>query len=191
METSRFPLTYDVAYPQQLSRGLIFVKWWLLAIPHYLFISALNGVHNVVTLIAFFAILFTAKFPRGLFDFMVGVNRWNANVAAYALFMRDEYPPFDLAAAKYPVTYELAYPEALSRWLVLVKWLLLLPHFLVLCVLYLAAFVVWIVTWFVILFTGKFPRGLFDFQVGVLRWTYRVNAYLYLMRDEYPPFTLS
>lgn len=190
MEASRFPLTYDVAYPQQLSRGLIFVKWWL-AIPHYLFISALNGVHNVVTLIAFFAILFTAKFPRGLFDFLVGVNRWNANVAAYALFMRDEYPPFDLAAGKYPVTYEVAYPEALSRWLVLVKWLLLLPHFLVLWVLYMAAFVVWIVTWFAILFTGKFPRGLFDFQVGVLRWTYRVIAYLYLMRDEYPPFTMS
>ena len=116
MEASRFPLTYDVAYPQQLSRGLIFVKWWLLAIPHYLFISALNGVHNVVTLIAFFAILFTAKFPRGLFDFMVGVNRWNANVAAYALFMRDEYPPFDLAAGKYPVTYEVAYPEAERLW---------------------------------------------------------------------------
>lgn len=190
MGAARFPLTYDVAYPQQLSRGLIFVKW-LLAVPHYLILYVLNGVQAVILLIAFFAILFTQRFPRGLFDFTVGVGRWNANLGAYILLMRDEYPPFDLAAGKYPVTYEIAYPEMLSRWLIFVKWLLVLPHILVLCVLYMATFVVLIVAWFAILFTARFPRGLFDFQVGVLRWTYRVNVYLYLMRDEYPPFTLS
>jgi hypothetical protein len=190
MEASRFPLTYDVAYPQQLSRGLIFVKW-LLLIPHGLILNVLNGVQSVIALIAFFAIFFTRRFPRGLFDFMVGISRWNANVGAYILLMRDEYPPFDLAAGKYPVTFELAYPEVLARWLVLVKWLLLFPHYLVLAVLWMAFFVVLIVAWFAILFTAKFPRGLFDFQVGVLRWSYRVTAYFYLMRDEYPPFTLS
>ncbi len=190
MEATKFPLTYDVTYPQQLSRGLIFVKW-LLAVPHYLVIYVLTGVQTVILIIAFFAILFTQRFPRGLFDFTVGVTRWNANVAAYILLMRDEYPPFDLTAGKYPLTYEVAYPQLLSRWLILVKWLLAFPHFFVLWVLYIALFVVLLVAWFAILFTARFPRGLFDFQVGVLRWTHRVNAYLYLMRDEYPPFTLS
>ncbi len=190
MEAASFPLTYDVTYPQRLSRGLIFVKW-LLAIPHLFILGVFNNLQGIIALITFFAILFTRRFPRGLFDFMVGVSRWNANVGAYILLMRDEYPPFDLGGGKYPVTYELAYPETLSRWLIFVKWFLLIPHFLVLYVLYLAAFVVLIVAWFAILFTAQFPRGLFDFQVGVLRWTYRVSVYLYLMRDEYPPFTLS
>jgi len=190
MQVTNFPLTYDVAYPQRLSRGLIFVKW-LLAIPHLFILNALNGVQAVIVLIAFFAILFRQRFPRALFDFVVNVGRWNANVGAYILFMRDEYPPFDLAAGKYPLTYEIAYPETLSRWRILVKWLLVLPHLLVLWFLYMATFIVLTVAWFAILFTAQFPRGLFDFQVGVLRWTYRVSTYLYLMRDEYPPFSLS
>lgn len=191
MQVTNFPLTYDVAYPQRLSRGLIFVKWWLLAIPHYLILYVLNGVQGVIAVIAFFAILFTRRFPRGLFDFMVSVTRWNANVGAYIGLLRDEYPPFDLAPGKYPVTYEVAYPEILSRWLPLVKWFLLIPHYLILLILGMASVIVAVVAWFAILFTAQFPRGLFDFQVGVTRWSYRVVAYLYLLRDEYPPFSLS
>lgn len=190
MDAAGFPLTYDVAYPPRLSRGLIFVKW-LLAIPHFLILYVLGGAGGVIILIAFFAVLFTQRFPRGLFDFMVGVTRWNANVVSYVGLLRDEYPPFDLTAGKYPLTFEVAYPETLSRWRIFVKWLLAIPHFLVLYVLYLAFLMVVVVAWFAILFTAQFPRGLFDFQVGVLRWTYRVSTYLYLMRDEYPPFTLS
>ncbi|MBI3974874.1 MAG: DUF4389 domain-containing protein [Armatimonadetes bacterium] len=190
MEAASFPLTFDVAYPQKLSRWLIFVKW-LLAIPHFLILSVLNNVQGVLAFIAFFAILFTRRYPRGLFDFMVGASRWNANVAAYFGLLRDEYPPFDWAPGKYPVTYEVAYPETLSRWLVFVKWLLLFPHYLVLWILYVAALIVAIVAWFAILFTAQYPRGMFDFQVGVTRWSYRVLAYFYLLRDEYPPFTLS
>ena len=94
-------------------------------------------------------------------------------------------------APGYPLRYDVEYPEELSRWLIFVKWLLAIPHFIVLLFLFIGAFVAWVIAWFAILFTKRFPRGLFDFIVGVTRWQYRVNAYAYLMRDEYPPFSLS
>ena len=94
-------------------------------------------------------------------------------------------------APGYPLRYDVEYPEELPRWLIFVKWLLAIPHFIVLFFLYIAASVAWVIAWFAILFTKRFPRGLFDFIVGVVRWQYRVNAYTSLMRDEYPPFSLS
>jgi hypothetical protein len=142
-------------------------------------------------IIAFFAILFTRKFPQGLFDFTVGVFRWNANVSVYSLLMRDEYPPFSWDQGIYPVTFEVDYPDELNRWLPLVKWILVIPHMIVLSVLWIVVAVLWIVVFFAILFTTRYPQGLFNFIVGVLRWTNRVNAYYYLMRDEYPPFSLD
>jgi len=185
-----YPLRFDIEYPEQLSRWLIFVKW-LLAIPHFLILYALSAVANVITFIAFFAILFTGRYPRGLFDLVVNIYRWQENVFAYYGLFRDEYPPFSWEAGKYPVTFEVDYPENLSRWMIFVKWLLAIPHFIVLFFLYIVAFVVWVIVWFAILFTGRFPRGLFDFLVGVNRWSLRVNAYAtLLLRDDYPPFSL-
>ena len=185
-----YPLRFDVEYPEQLSRWLIFVKW-LLAVPHFLILYALSAVANVITFIAFFAILFTGRYPRGLFDFVVNIYRWQENVFAYYGLFRDEYPPFSWEAGKYPVTFEVDYPENLSRWMIFVKWLLVIPHIIVLLFLYIIALVVWVIVWFAILFTGRFPRGLFDFLVGVNRWSLRVNAYAaLLMRDDYPPFSL-
>lgn len=184
-----YPLRYDVQYPEELSRWLIFVKW-LLAIPHFIILYALGAAAEVIGLIAFFAILFTKRYPRGLFDFVVNVNRWNANVGAYAGLFRDEYPPFSWEPGKYAVTYEVDYPEGLNRWLPLIKWLLAVPHYIVLLFLFIGAFVAWVIAWFAILFTKRFPRGLFGFIVGVTRWQYRVNAYTGLLRDEYPPFSL-
>ena len=185
-----YPLRFDIEYPEQLSRWLIFVKW-LLAIPHFLILYALSTVANVITFIAFFAILFTGRYPRGLFDFVVNIYRWQENVFAYYALFRDEYPPFSWEAGRYPVTFEVDYPEKLSRWMIFVKWLLAVPHIIVLFFLYIVALVVWVIVWFAILFTGRFPRGLFDFLVGVSRWSLRVNAYaLLLLRDDYPPFSL-
>ena len=185
-----YPLRFDIEYPEQLSRWLIFVKW-LLPIPHFLILYALSAVANVITFIAFFAILFTGRYPRGLFDFVVNIYRWQENVFAYYALFRDEYPPFSWEAGKYPVTFEVDYPESLSRWMIFVKWLLAIPHIIVLLFLYIVALVVWVIVWFAILFTGRFPRGLFDFLVGVSRWRLRVNPYaLLLLRDDYPPFSL-
>jgi hypothetical protein len=185
-----YPVTFDVQYPQELSRWLIFVKW-LLAIPHFVVIYLLGIASAVVTFIAFFAILFTKRYPRGMFDFVVGVNRWTANVTAYIFLLRDEYPPFSMDAGKYAVTYDVAYAEGLSRWLVFVKWLLVLPNAIVALLLLLVAELVTFVAWFSILFTKKYPESLFKFVVGALRWQHRTNAYSNLMTDQYPPFSME
>ncbi len=185
-----YPLRYDVEYPEELSRWLIFVKW-LLAIPQQIVLWALGMASGVIGFIAWFAILFTKRYPRGLFDFVVNVNRWSANVGAYTGLLRDEYPPFSWEPGQYAVTYEVDYPEELNRWLIFVKWFLAIPHYIVLLFLFIAAAVVGFIAWFAILFTKRYPRGLFDFVVGVNRWNLRVNAYTSLLRDEYPPFSLS
>jgi len=188
---SSYPLRFDVEYPDRLSRWKIFVKW-LLAIPHFLILYALGAVAYVMIFIAWFAILFTGRYPEGLFKFVVGVYRWNANVGAYTSLLRDEYPPFTMEAGRYPVTFEVDYPERLSRLLIFVKWLLVIPNVIVLMVLALAYYVTLIIAWFAILFTGRYPRGLFGFGVGVQRWSLRVSAYaFYLFTDKYPPFSLS
>lgn len=181
-------LQYDVAYPERLSRGLIFIKW-LLAIPHLVVIYFLQMALGLTTFIAFLAILFTAKYPRGLWDFGMMVMRWQARVSAYVLLQRDEYPPF--GDTDYPVLYHLDYPERLSRWKIFVKWLLVIPHLLVLSIIGIAVYFVMIVAWFAILFTGKFPRGMFDFVVGFTRWSHRVNTYANLFTDAYPPFSMG
>ena len=119
--------------------------------------------------IAFFAILFTKKWPKGMFDFMVQIQRWTANVAAYAvLLLRDEYPPFSGDAGEYPVTLEIDYDVNLSRWQIFLKWLFVIPNLFVLLFVLLAAYVVVFIAFFAILFTGRYPRGMFDFVVGVL-----------------------
>ncbi|OGO49788.1 MAG: hypothetical protein A2148_07350 [Chloroflexi bacterium RBG_16_68_14] len=185
-----YPVAFDVEYPQELSRWLIFVKW-ILAIPHLVILYGLLIAWEVVTFIAFFAILFTKHYPKELFDFSVNVYRWNANVYSYVCLLRDEYPPFSWERGRYPVTYEVQYPEELSRWLIFVKWLLAFPHIIALFFLFIGAGLALFVAWFAILFTKRFPESLFRFVVGVLRWQFRVNAYAYLMRDEYPPFSME
>jgi hypothetical protein len=186
-----YPVHFDVEYPERLSRWKIFVKW-LLAIPHFIIVYLLQIVAGVMILIAFFTILFTKKWPRGMFDFMIQIQRWTANVTIYALSLqRDEYPPFSGEAGRYPLTLDVPYDDDLSRWKIFLKWLFAIPHYIVLLFLVLAAYVVVFIAFFAILFTGRYPRGMFDFVVGVGRWTTRVNAYAqWLVTDRYPPFTL-
>ncbi len=202
---------------EPLSRWLWLLKW-LLAIPHFLVLVVLDIAFFFGTVVAGFAILFTGRYPRGLFDFNVGVIRWNWRVAFYthSALATDRYPPFALRRTDYPADFDVVYPERLSRGLVLVKWwLLAIPHYLVLAVLaggwlggplavgYAAqgddgrltiapvlAFVVFFAA-VALLFTGTYPRGLFDFAMGINRWQYRVWAYAALMCDEYPPFRLD
>ena len=187
---STYPLVFDVEYPERLSRWLIFVKW-LLAIPHLIILYALIAVAEIITVIAWFAILFTGRYPKGMFDFVVGILRWDHNVTAYIALLRDDYPPFSLSAGQYPVTYDVEYPERLSRLLIFFKWLLVIPNLIVLALVGIAYFVTLIIAWFAILFTGRYPEGLFRFAVGTIRWSARVNAYMWLLRDEYPPFGLA
>jgi hypothetical protein len=188
---AEYPVRFGVEYPEDLSRLLIFVKW-LLVIPHLLIVTALSYVNAAIAFIALFAILFTKKYPRGLFDFYVGAQRWTINASVYGfLLMRDEYPPFSMDEGKYPVNYQVDYPEELGRFSPLYQWLLALPHMIVLTFLIIAEVFVVIGAWFAILITGKYPRSWFEFIEGVTRWTYRVTNYIYFLRNEYPPFSLK
>jgi hypothetical protein len=181
-------LQFDIAYPERLSRGLIFIKW-LLIIPQLLVLTLLSVGLIVTTFIAWFAILFTGKYPRGLWDFSMMVLRWSARVNAYLYLQRDEYPPF--GDADYPVLFQMEYPERLSRGLIFIKWLLIIPHVIVLYILQIIVRLFLIIAWIAILFTGKFPQGMFNFVTGVARWTNRVVVYELLLTDVYPPFSMD
>ncbi len=187
--TSEPILQFDVEYPDHLSRLLIFFKSWLLVIPHQIIVSLLGYAVVVTSVLAWFAILFTGRYPRGLFNFAMLYMRWNARVFAYQLLLRDEYPPF--GEGSYPVVFELDYPERLSRWKIFFKGIFVIPHIIVLSLLGIAAYIITIVAWFAILFTGRYPQGMFTFMVGVLRWGHRVGVYVFLLTDAYPPFTLG
>ena len=199
------PVTVEAVLDEPLSRWLWLVKWFLL-IPHYVVLLFLWIAFTVVSVIAFFAILFTARYPRPLFDFNVGVLRWNWRVTYYAhgAFATDRYPPFSLAPVPdYPARLHVAHPERLSRGLVLVKWwLLAIPHYIVVGILlggaggdgWWYAGLIPVLALFAAVakaVTRTYPKGLFDLVVGLNRWVLRVVAYAALMTDAYPPFRLD
>ncbi len=213
MTTSRVePVRVRARLDAPLSRWLWLVKW-LLALPHYLVLLLLGIAFVVLTFVAFVAILVTGRYPRALFDFNVGVLRWSWRVQyySYAALGTDRYPPFTLAdVPDYPARLEIDYPERLSRGLVLVKWLLAFPHYLV-TGLFLGGglWALWpgedqpgwagaglvgllvLIAGVVLLFTGDYPRGVYDFVLGMDRWVIRVGAYVGLLTDRYPPFRLD
>ena len=188
-EGAAYPLTFDVDYPERLSRWLIFVKW-LLAFPHYIVLMLYGIAYFVTLIIAWFAILFTGRYPRGLFDFAVGLFRWGARVNVYTNLLRDDYPPFG-TGGDYPARLEVEYPEQLSRWKIFVKWFLAIPHLIILYGYGILANAITFVAFFIILFTTSYPKALFDLVVGYHRWNTRVYAYVLLLTDEYPPFTTA
>lgn len=181
-------LELEIDYPDRLSRGLIFVKW-LLAIPHFIVLAFYGMLVSLIVWLAWFVILFTKRYPDSLFKLVLDYMRWTANVNAYVMFQRDEYPPF--GDGPYPVRLDLAYPAELSRWLIFIKWLIVIPNIFVYALVGLALGVAIFIAWWVILITGSMPRGLFDFITGANRWGYRINAYTWLMTDKYPPFSLD
>src|SRR5687768_13584603 len=204
--TAGYPMRVHARLDPGLSRWLWLVKWFL-AIPHYIVLAFLWMAFVVLSVVAFFAILFSGRYPRQIFDFNVGVMRWTWRVGFYATSAlgSDRYPPFSLAREPdYPATLDVEYPERLSRGLVLVKsWLLAIPHLIIVALLsgglgwaWSGANVEWpgliailtVVAGVILLFRGRYPRDLFDLLVGLNRWVFRVVAYVALMRDEYPPF---
>ncbi|MFY1669879.1 DUF4389 domain-containing protein [Plantactinospora sp. WMMB334] len=203
------PVTVTGHQDARLSRWLWLVKW-VLVIPHFLILALLWLVFVALTVVAFFAILFTGRYPRGLFDLNVGILRWTWRVQFYATnaIGTDRYPPFTLDHADYPADLDVEYPERLSRGLVLVKsWLLAIPHLIVLGIIagtwrfgdqneggFTVGGLIGALTLaagLILLFAGRYPAPLFDFLMGLNRWVYRVVAYIALMTDAYPPFRLD
>lgn len=184
-----YPVTFDVQYPESLNRWLIFVKW-LLVIPHILVLFGLALAVGVTAFIAWFGIFFTGRYPRGLHGFAVDVNRWAARVNAYMNLLRDEYPPFGFEAP-YPVELHVEYPPYFAPWRLWLTGFVLIPHFIVLFFYYLAYMVTLFIAFFAILITGRYPRGLFNFGVGVTRYSTRVGAYASLLCTGYPPFSMQ
>lgn len=184
-----YPVRVDAARQGEYHRFLPLVKW-LLLIPHYICLVFLGIAAAVVIFISFFAVLFTRNYPRGMFDFVLGVHRWGWRVAAYLLLLTDEYPPFTLEdVPDYPARLTIDYPEGgVDRWRPLVHWLLVIPFFIVATVLYYVAAFLAFITVFIILFTKDYPEGLFRFVVNSYRWLVRAQAYEYWMVTEYPPF---
>jgi hypothetical protein len=185
-----YPVRVEVPYPDRLNNFLPIVKL-ILAIPHFIILGILQYVMIVTWFITFFAILFTGRYPAGLFKFHVGIRRWQINTSSYAWLLRDEYPPFGFEEGRYPAVLQVEYPENLNRWMVLIKWLLGIPHYIIVYILTLIGYVLWIISFFAILFTGKHPSGLFNYHVGRLRWNERMMQYFLLVTDKYPPFSFD
>jgi hypothetical protein len=206
-----YPAKLDIDYPAKLDRVTSFFRI-LWSIPALIILSTLtisgdqsfmhqagknattNGGGIMTGLVAATAllILFRQRYPRWWFDFALELNRFSTRVGAYLFLLTDRYPSTVEAQS---VHLDVDYPNVerdLNRWLPLVKWLLAIPHYIVLAVLVIGAVVATVIAWFAILFTGQYPKSLFDYVVGVGRWSVRVNAYAFLLvTDKYPPFSLT
>lgn len=201
--STKYPAEFNVNYPLKLNRATTFFRL-ILIIPIFIVLILLvdtsfqagkdyynfGGV-GLVFLAPMAMLLFRKKYPRWWFNWNLELLRFVYRIHSYFFLLRDEYPSTDDPQA---ITLNVKYPDAkkLNRFLPLVKWILAIPHYIVLIVLTLVAFIFAILSWFAILFTGKYPRTLFNFIVGYLRWSLRVTAYAFVLStDKYPPFSLK
>ena len=187
--TADYPVHLDIDHQEEYSRFMPLIKW-LLAIPHYIVLLVLGIGAFFVVIISFFAVLFTGRYPRGMFDYMVGVHRWAFRVIAYTDLMVDPYPPFTLDDdPSYPVQFDIEYPEQVSivggRWS---HWLLVIPYAIAAYLIYYLGRILVFFAFFTILFTKRYPEGMFNIVRISLHWLARASAYENWMVTRYPPF---
>jgi hypothetical protein len=191
-EADMYPVQLDVEYPEEPRNRLTTFFRLILMIPIVIMAILVSWSAGLLSLATLLMILFRKKYPRWWFDFNLELLRFSTRVNAYVLLLRDEYPSTDDDQA---VSLEISYPDAesqLNRFMPLIKWFLAIPHYVVIYVLSICALVVMVIAWFAILIVGRYPPGLFNFSVGVMRWETRVNAYMVLLTtDRYPPFRLG
>lgn len=190
------PQWFLVGGPGGISIGLDWGSWgrgdFFWAFVRGIGSGVLGVAAGVMAIISWFAIVFTGKQPRGLWDFTNFFMRWRANAVAYMALLRDEYPPFGPGDGSYPVSFDVGgFPETRDRWSVGLRLIYAIPQMIVLVFLGIAWVITVIIGWFAILFTGRYPDGLYTFGVGYMRWSLRVETYMLLMRDEYPPFSFD
>ena len=185
--TDMYPVQFDVEYPESRNRLTALVRL-ILAIPVFIIIALVTYGLGALSFSTALVILFRGKYPRQWFEWQLEANRFKWRVNAYAGLLRDEYPSTDDEQA---VSLDIAYPDPsqLSRFMPIIKWLLAIPHYIVLNILGVIAFIVTVIGWLAILVIGRYPMGLFGFSVGYERWRIRVAAYAgILATDRYPPF---
>jgi hypothetical protein len=192
MAEAMYPFDLEVDAPQPQGRLSVFFRL-IFGIPHFIVLYFLSIALSVITFIAWFAILFTGKYPAGLHRFALQVTHWSTRVSGYLYLLTDKYPPFALGDdAAYPVRLiGVGETEGRNRLTVFFRILMIIPHLIVLALLGIAAEVVLFIAWLVGWITGNVPQGLATFLAGVLRWQTRVNAYTYLLTDVYPPFSMG
>ena len=187
-EAAPYPVIFEAAYPERLSRWKTLLRIFL-AIPVLIFWEVVSSALGAVVVASWLAIIVRGRIPRWLFDFLVALHRWQSRALGYVLLLAEVYPPFE---GDYPIDFDVRYPERLSRWKVLVwKVITAIPHFIIVGILGMTVAFVTVVAWFYACIAGRYPRGLFDYVAGVIRWGARVNAYVLSLTDEYPPFDLS
>jgi Domain of unknown function (DUF4389) len=194
MDRGGYPIDLDVEVPDHIARWRPLVQWFL-SIPLLIIVYILGIVAEVVAIIGWFAALFTGQLPEGLGDFIAGYYRYAWRTYSYYGFLRDKYPPFGPSLGYTdpgddPAWFEVQRGEGLSRLAVLFRIILVIPQAIVIFFLLIALYVAVFVAFFAVIITGRWPGGLRDFVVGVSRWTFRVNAWFYLLADPYPPFAL-
>lgn len=191
-------MKFNIRHQDRYSRGELilrtFLGWLYIAIPHgfLLFFAGLWGL--ILSFLAFWAVLFTGKYPRKFFDFQVGLCQWSTRLNARLYNLSDGYPPFGLHKNDEAIELEIPYPEKLSRGLLILRilfgWIyVLIPHGFILFFRGIATAVVMIIAWFIVLFTGRYPASMHAFVTGTLRWGMRINLYMSFMTDNYPPFS--
>jgi hypothetical protein len=191
-----YPLQLDFQADTHITRWRPLVQW-LYAIPHLMIAGALRSLRQVLTLISLFTVLFTKQIPRSLFDVIVMTYRYEWRATSYALFMHEDYPPYDFEPSSEDdgvephTSLRLSYPDDLERWKPLYKWFLAIPQYFVLAGLFIAACLGVVAGFFAVLFTGEYPQGIRDFLVKAYRYGLRVEAYVGLLTDRYPPFSLA
>ena len=186
----QYPVNLKIEYSEKSNKSTALFRL-VLIIPIVIILAIISSYAEALSLAVGLLILFREKYPKWWFDWNVGITKFTYRIVAYGLLMRDEYPSTDDDQA---VKVDIPYPDVkkdLNRWMPLVKWILAIPHIIVLIFIFIAVVFCSVFAWFAILLTGRYPKVIFDFVEGFLRWSLRVNAYMLLLTtDEYPPFRL-
>jgi hypothetical protein len=186
----QYPVNLNIDYPEKSNKLTALIRL-VLIIPIVIILALISSYAEALSLAVALMILFREKYPKWWFDWNLALSKFWLRIAAYGLLIRDEYPSTEDDQA---IQVEIPYPDVkndLNRWMPLVKWILAIPHLIALLFIFIAVVLCSVFAWFAILFTGKYPKVIFDFVEGFLRWSLRVNAYVFLLTtDEYPPFRL-